>query len=154
MQNAAKARAGEEPVSFEFDREATHVKVPINAWKTLVHCARVLEPLAMMIATMEQIGQTQIEEGELHPVYMDDTEPIPGAKPDTQGRVPRKIKESFWNKTKKSQSLIQTLGKPEIVMADGKTIYNSADPSPNEESVLKPSDDESALKTSETEVAQ
>lgn len=129
MDNINERKAAENPVSFEFPKDAKTVNISINAWKSLVQCARVLEPLAMMIATMEQIGREQIENGELLPVYLDDTEPIPGAQPNQYGQVPRKIKDSFWVRGKK-KSIIDTLGEAQIVMADGVTVYDKSKETP------------------------
>lgn len=127
--NAQKEK--ENPVALEFHKDATTVTIPMNAWKTLVQCAKILEPLAMIIATMEQIGQAQVESGDLLPVYFDDTEEIPGAKPQVnpsngQTYIPRKIKDSFWIRGKKKEQIIETLGKPTIVMADGVTVYDAS----------------------------
>jgi hypothetical protein len=127
MDNINQAKMDEQPVGFEFQKDAKTVTISLNAWKSLVQCAKVLEPLAMMISVMEQIGREQIESGELLPVFIDDTEVIPGTQPDQYGRVQRKIKDSFWTKSAKKKGIIESisgLGEASIVMADGVTVYD------------------------------
>ena len=145
LNNMQEKQAQQQPVSFEFHKDATEVTIPINAWKTLVTCLKPFESLAMLFATVDQIGQQMVDKGDLLPVFFDDPEPIPGAVPDAQGRVQRKIKDSFWIRGTKKQttiaetaSLIETLGKPQIIMADGRTVYNSQDE--NQPEAVKPAE--------------
>lgn len=114
MANQAK----NQPLTFVYNKDKETVEVPIKAWQTLNQAAQQLQGIAIFVSTMELVGQQHMQDGTLLPVFQEDLEVTSEKNPD--GSPQMKIKDSFWTKTQ------APLEKPSIIMADGKTVYDSS----------------------------
>ena len=122
MENIQKEKAEQTPKTYTYHRDAKTVTVPLGAWQMLNQAARDLQPLAVFVSVMEQIGKDHMDDGTLLPVYQDDLEVVPGMA-GPKGEPQYRVKESFWIRGEKTKIVME---KPSIIMADGKTIYEAA----------------------------
>jgi hypothetical protein len=109
-----------QPVTFVYNKDKNTVEVPLQLWQTLNQAAQQLQSIALFVSTMELIGQQHMQDGTLLPVFTDDLEQTGQKNPD--GTPQLKIKDSFWIRGKAEKTPME---KPSIIMADGKTIYDS-----------------------------
>jgi len=90
---------GKMPISYTYHKDAPTVEVPMKAWQVINAMAKELQPLAMLVSTLEQVGQDHINDGTLIPVFQEDVEPEmkDGAPLLVNGQIQYKLRDSFWS---------------------------------------------------------
>ncbi len=90
MANEAK----NQPLTFVYNKDKKTVEVPIQMWQAINQAAQQLQAIAVLVSTVEVVGQQHMSDGTLLPVFQDDLEPTGKMNPDGTPQV--QIKDSFW----------------------------------------------------------